>query len=89
MLAERYMLSTIDNPFNPFTQYDEWNAWDESAGYYSNSLLARIAISSDELSDADQLLAIELAIDEIIQENASGVHVKVYPDQIIVPRVLP
>lgn len=88
MVDDEFMLSTIDNPFNPFEDYDEWNRFDEDKGYFSNSLLARIAISSDELSEADQLLIINDAIDEIVKENASGIHVKVYKDQIVVPRVV-
>ena len=65
------MLTTIDNPYNPFKQFDEWRVYDESNGYYSSSLLARVAYHSDELSDADQELAIETAIDEIIKEDAT------------------
>ena len=72
-----YMLSTVDNPFNPFTQFDEWYAWDEAHGYHTCGLLGRIVRSSDALSDADQSNAIESAIDEIVTENVSGMHVKV------------
>lgn len=77
-MPDRVMLSTIDNPYNPFTHFDEWFQFDESSGYHSTGLLARIVISSDELSEADQQLDYERAIDEIIKENVSGVHVKVY-----------
>lgn len=73
------MLTTTDNPFNPFTHWDEWRAWDEQAGYYSCALLARVARTSDDLSDADQALAINQAIDVIIKENVSGKHRKVLP----------
>ena len=72
-----HMLTTVDNPFDPFTQYSEWSAYDEGHGYYSASLLARIAVTSDELSEADQSLAIEQAIDEIVEENVLGLHRKV------------
>ena len=72
-----YMLTTVDNPFDPFTQFDEWFAWDRQAGYNSPSLLARIVNSSDELSDSDQVLAINDAIDEIVKENVSGMFKKV------------
>ena len=65
------MLTTIDNPYNPFTQFDEWRVYDETNGYYSSSLLARIAYHSDELSEADQEVAIETAIDEIVKEDAT------------------
>jgi hypothetical protein len=73
----RYMLTTFDNPFNPFTQWDEWFTWDTAAGYQTSQLLARITIDSPELSDADQELAIQQAIDEIVRENVSGMYRKV------------
>ena len=72
-----HMLTTIDNPYNPWTQYDEWFAWDAQAGYHTPGYLARIVRSSDELSDEDQSLAIEQAIDEIIEENVLGIYKRV------------
>lgn len=72
-----HMLTTTDNPFNPFTQFDEWRAYDERLGYYTLSYLARIVKTSDDLSDADQSLAIEQAIDEIVDMNILGVYRKV------------
>jgi hypothetical protein len=75
--ATTHMLSTIDNPFNPWTDYDEWLAYDELQGYYSNALLARVVITSDALSIADQRSAIEDGISEIVSQNVSGVHISV------------
>lgn len=72
-----HMLSTIDNPFNPWTHYDEWYAWDEQAGYHTTAFLARVARTSNELSETDLEDAIEDAIEEIVRENVSGVHVRV------------
>ena len=72
-----HMLTTVDNPFNPFTHFDEWYAFDTANGYNTTSFLARIVVSSDELSEADQSLAIEQAIDEIVQENVLGLYRKV------------
>ena len=71
------MLTTTDNPFDPFTQWDEWFAFDTRAGYGTCSYLARIATTSDALSPADQALAIELAIDEIVEMNVLGIYKKV------------
>lgn len=76
---DEYMLTTIDNPYDPFTQWAEWYAYDEAAGYHSSGLLARITKSSQELSETDQNLAISSAIDEIIQENVLGIYTKAYP----------
>ena len=74
------MLTTVDNPFSPFTQFDEWYAYDENAGYHTSAFLARIVKSSDELSEADQSVAIENAIDEIVLINSLGLYRKVTRD---------
>lgn len=76
-MAHQSRLTTTDNPFDPFTQFDEWNRFDEDAGYYSNAYLARIAKTSDELSVADETLAIDAAIDEIVRYNITGRYKKV------------
>lgn len=72
-----YMLTTVDNPFDPFTAFDEWLAYDISMGYNTSSFLDRIAKVSDDLSEPDQALALQRAIDEILQENVSGMWRKV------------
>jgi len=72
-----YMLTTVDNPFDPFTRFDEWYAYDVSMGYCTSSFLDRVANLSDELSEPDAALALQEAIDEIIQENVSGMWRKV------------
>jgi hypothetical protein len=72
-----HMLTTVDNPFDPFTDWDAWYAFDEAHGYHSTAFLARVIKTSDELSDADQSAAIEDAIDEIVNENVSGLYRKV------------
>lgn len=72
-----HMLTTTDNPYNPSTDFDLWDAWDRRSGYHTMAYLARVAFTSHELSDADQDLAIELAIDEIVSENVLGIYKKV------------
>lgn len=76
-IIRRTMLTTLDNPFNPFDDFDSWFAFDESNNYNSCSYLARIAKTSDELSEIDNELAIEQAIDEIIELNILGIYKKV------------
>jgi hypothetical protein len=74
---EEFMLTTVDNPFNPFTNFDEWFAYDQFLGHHSCSLLARVSAVAHGLSETDHDLAIDLAIDEIVRENVSGLHRKV------------
>lgn len=83
---EDCMLTTIDNPYNPFTQYDEWLAYDEQMGYYTNSYLARIAKGSYDLSDIDNDRAQEAAIDEIVELNLLGIYLKVTRSDYVIKR---
>lgn len=72
-----YMLTTVDNPYNPFTDFDGWYAFDISKGYYTSAFLARIAMVPEDLPEPYQSLLIQNAIDEIVQENVSGMWRKV------------
>ena len=78
-----YMLTTRDNPHDPFTQFNEWFEWDQAAGYCTSGLLARIARTSDELSEADQHRALQEAIEEIVQENVTGMFIRVVRGQVV------
>lgn len=71
------MLTTVDNPWNPFTHFDEWREYDESSGYHTLALLGRVTVSSDEMSESDQDLAVLDGMKEIVRENVSGIHVLV------------
>ena len=74
------MLTTTDNPFDPFDQFDKWRAYDESKGYHTCAFLARLARTSDELSEQDESLSIEQAIDEIVSYNILGIYKKITRD---------
>lgn len=70
----KLMLTTLDNPFDPFTQFEEWYEFDVQKGYHSCGYLARVTNSSDELSEEDELLAIETAMKEITNLNVLGIY---------------
>lgn len=72
-----YMLSTFDNPFNPFDDFDSWFQYDSDKGYNSCSYLARIARTSDQLTDEENSQEIERAIDEIIKYDFMNIYTKV------------
>jgi len=72
-----YHLTTVDNPFDPFTEFKEWLSFDLRHNYNTLELQDRVIVTSDELSEADQIDAYNQAIDEIVRLNVSGVHRKV------------
>lgn len=78
----KHMLTTVDNPFNPHTQFDQWYNYDEQCGYHTTSYLARVLRPAPSLSEADEDLHYEHAIDEIVRENVLGIYRKVpEPDE--------
>jgi hypothetical protein len=74
------MISTSDNPFNPFDDYDAWFNWDMVKGYHTPSLLDRLMVTSDQLSDSDQAADLEDAIDRLVDLNPNGMIIKVTRD---------
>lgn len=77
----RVMLTTVDNPYNPFEQFIPWFMFDIEKGYYSCAYLARIARTSDKLSDTENDLEIERAIDDIIKNDFRTIYKKVKAPQ--------
>lgn len=76
-MENRCALTTFDNPFDPFADFNSWFLFDEEKGYHSCSYLDRIAKTSDQLSEAENDLEIERAIDEIIKYDFMNIYKKV------------
>lgn len=74
----------IDNPFDPFEQFTSWLLFDEEKGYHSCSYLGRIARTSDQLSDEENDLEVERAIDEIVKYDFRNIYKKVTRDAVAV-----
>jgi len=72
-----FALTTIDNPFDPFTQFDKWFLFDIEKGYNSCAYLGRVAFTSPQLSDEENNLEVERAIDEIIRNDFRNIYKKV------------
>lgn len=71
-------LTTIDNPYDYFTQFDEWYAFDTEKGYNTCNYLARIALTSTEMSEKEYEDAVEDAVNEAVRLNITGNYRKVY-----------
>ena len=71
------MLTTFDNPYDPFDDFLSWFLFDIEQGYYTCSLLARIARYSEDFSVAEEKEDMERAIDEIINQDFLNIYKKV------------
>ena len=81
-MRRRCMLTTFDNPYDPFDQFIPWFLFDIEKGYYTCSYLGRIARISDQLSDAENDMEIERAIDEIIKYDFRNIYKKVVREEV-------
>ena len=77
MMENEFVLTTIDNPFDPFEDFTSWFLFDVGKGYNSCSYLARIAKISDDMTEQEVSAEIERAIDEIIKYDFMGIYKKV------------
>lgn len=73
---KEFALSTIDNPFNPFEDFANWFLFDVEKGYDTCAYLARITRTSDSLSDEENSVEVERAIDEIVKNDFRGIYFK-------------
>lgn len=70
-------ITTLDNPFDPINEFDDWYRFDTDKGYNTCAYLDRIALTSDSLSEQENLNEIERAIDEIIKFDFENKYKKV------------
>lgn len=82
-MGRKYFLTTVDNPYDPSKDFTSWFMFDVEKGYNSCAYLGRIAKTSDQLSDEENDLEIERAIDEIIDHDFMDIYRKITVDDHI------
>ena len=73
-MQQQCMLTTIDNPFDPFEQFHSWFLFDVEKGYNTCAYLGRIARTSEQMSDEENDMEVERAIDEIIKYDFMNIY---------------
>lgn len=88
---EDFMLTTTDNPYDPYTQFDYWYGFDTSKRIIKSidpnqpvstnccAYLARIAITSNDMTEEENARERHEAIEEIIRLDPFGIYTKAYP----------
>ena len=77
-MARRCAITTFDNPYDPFKQVEQWLLFDVEKGHNTCDYLGRIARTSEQLSQEENDLEVERAIDEIIRFDFMHKYKKVY-----------
>jgi hypothetical protein len=76
-MLDEYMLTTIDNPYDPFEQFDSWLLFDVEKGYNTCAHLDRVSHTSDDMSEEEVAAEIDRAMNEIIKYDFQNIYKKV------------
>lgn len=76
--SKEFMLTTVDNPFDPFEQFTSWLLFDNEKGYNTCGKIARIAKFTDDMTEKERDIETDRAIDEIIMNDFLNIYVKAY-----------
>ena len=76
-----YMLTTLDNPFDPFTDFTAWHMFDCEKGHNTSSRIARIAQIDSEMSQVEIEAERNRAMDLIMKYDFEDKYIKVEEKQ--------
>lgn len=74
---DNFMLTTIDNPFNPKTDYDNWKQWDQDHGYNTEEYIARLIVMDGNYEIEDEFamnLITRDVIDDILMNDTLNIY---------------
>ena len=73
-----YLLTTIDNPYDPFEQFTLWLLFDKEQGYNTVDYIGRIIQLSPEMSRKEEEEAYDRAVDTIIANDFLNIYKRVF-----------
>lgn len=80
-MEKGYMLTTLDNPFDPFNEFTSWYMFDCEKGHNTSSRLARIANIDAEMSQKEVDDEMDRAMDLIVKYDLEDKYIKVQEKQ--------
>ena len=85
-MAAEFMLTTLDNPFDPFEDFMDWYRFDMEKGYNTCGYLARVSKVSSELTDEENNEENTRAIGEILRTDPTGLYLRAEKGKFIKPK---
>ena len=76
-----YMLTTLDNPFDPFDDFTSWFKFDCEKGHNTASRIARIAQLDSEMSQKEVDEEMNRVMDFILKYDLEDKYIKVQEKQ--------
>lgn len=73
-----YMVTTMDNPWNPFTHYHQWLDHDVKYGYNTDQWIYILSKTSSDLVKDEMEEQIDVGVNRLLELDPFGIHVKIY-----------
>ena len=80
-MEKGYMLTTLDNPFDPFTDFASWYMYDCEKGHNTYNRVARIAQVDGEMTQQEIEDELDRAMNLIVKYDFEDKFVKVWEKQ--------
>lgn len=80
-MEKGYMLTTLDNPFDPFEDFTSWFMFDCEKGHNTSSRLARIAKIDPEMTQKEVEEEMDRAMNLIVKYDFEDKYIKVQEKQ--------
>ena len=80
-MEKGYMLTTLDNPFNPFEDFTSWYMFDCEKEHFTSSRLARLADINSEMTQKEVDEAMDRAMDIIVKYDLEDKYIKIQEKQ--------
>ena len=81
-MEKQFMLTTLDNPFNPFVDFSSWYMFDCEKDHNTSSRLARIANIDSEMTQKEREEEMDRAMNLIVKYDFEDIYVKGTEEQI-------
>ena len=80
-MEKAFMLTTIDNPFDPFNDFKNWYMFDCEKGHNTSARLARIVNIDSEMTQKEVDDEMDRAMDLIVKFDLEDKFIKVEEKQ--------
>lgn len=80
-MENKFMLTTLDNPFDPFEDFRAWYDFDLENDHQTSSRIARLAQIDPEMSQKEQDEEQARVMEFIFDHDLEGKYIKVYEKQ--------
>ena len=80
-MDNNYLLTTIDNPYDPFEEFSLWNLFDKEKGHNTCELIGRLSRMSFDMTSKEEEEEYDRVVDFIILHDLQDKYKRFYKNE--------